>query len=295
MGFFGTGGSVPTNGLIGRYESDLGVARTYNSIAQTATGTSGASSFLMSADRSSDLFPNMLIRLAGTDIYTISTVSGTTVNIVGTLSTNYVASAIAVEGISQWNDQSGLGNHITMGTASKQPWYIPNHINAHPAVLFSDNSHELTAPSGLYSLFGTTPLTIFANIYSNQQDYSSRIFVAADAGGTRVAFGTTSTSTGGVTFGHDNAGATVDKIVTNTQWAVWRGRRNGTTMAITQNNAAEVTSSIADDLTLVSARVGNNSFDGMLLDLFIYNRALDANETNAVQSYMAVRSGAILS
>lgn len=287
---------IPTANLLAWFDAtDIStITKGYVTKAQTATGTSGASSFTTSADISADLFPNMLVRLAGTDVYTISTVSGTTVNITGTLSTNYSASALAVEGISQWNDKSGNGNHATQGIGSYQPGYIPNDYSSNAAVSFF-GSQTMALPSSYYNNIGTGQCTLFASSKCNLQVHFGFITDAQVSGVTDFGIHYTSLSTGGVSMRHDNTGSSTNKLVTNTNWAVIRGRRNGTTQAISHNNSTETTAAIADNLTLTSAGLGISFLDAHVMDIIIYNTDLGTTDRNAVQQYMAAKCGVTLS
>jgi hypothetical protein len=62
--------------------------------------------------------------------------------------------------VSQWDDSSGNGNHVTQGTGSKQPIYRASGINGRPALEFSKANDTClidTAPSG----FDSTGVTIY--------------------------------------------------------------------------------------------------------------------------------------
>jgi hypothetical protein len=61
------------------------------------------------------------------------------------------------EGISQWDDSSGAGNHATQGTAANQPIYLPNGQNSRPVVRFRDPS-SLVIPNVLTGLTAGTLL-----------------------------------------------------------------------------------------------------------------------------------------
>lgn len=42
--------------------------------------------------------------------------------------------------VSQWSDKSGLGNHMTNGTANQQPLYLPTGLNGKPTIQFADDA-----------------------------------------------------------------------------------------------------------------------------------------------------------
>lgn len=293
---------IPQTNLLAWYDAtDLTtITKAYINKTETATGTSGATSFATSGDISADLFPGMAVRLNGADEYTISSVSGVTVNIVGTLSNNYVAAALAVEGISQWNDKSGNNNHVTQGTASRQPGLVYNAVGSNAALSFF-GAQSLTLPAGVYNNVGASGLTVFASLISNVQDYNGNILYFRNAGGQNVIqFIHSNTSTGGFALNHNTAGTQVSKTITNTQWNVLRGRRSTTTQAISNNNAVETTNASAIDVTPTSGKIGSlndaaNFLDARVMDIIIYNASLSAPDIATVEQYMAAKCGVTLS
>jgi hypothetical protein len=51
----------------------------------------------------------------------------------------YAGSGVTVSGtrVSQWNDLSGSGNHVTQSTGSEQPYYMASHYKSQPFIGFS--------------------------------------------------------------------------------------------------------------------------------------------------------------
>lgn len=125
----------------------------------TATGTSGASSLTASSSVSVLMFAGQQFRL-GSDIYTVSSISGTTINIVGTLSTNYSAVQIEVYKNSAIWDSAGKSNNVSQGTAGNQP--IPySSINGRSAMFFNASNTYYNTPSGTTLEPGSGSFTAF--------------------------------------------------------------------------------------------------------------------------------------
>lgn len=72
------------------------------------------------------------------------------------------AASITLNGstVSQWNDKSANARHISQGTASQQPTYETNKLNAKPAILF-DGSNDILSTSASGGA-GVTNASVFA-------------------------------------------------------------------------------------------------------------------------------------
>lgn len=145
------------------------VTLTYRSLATTATGTSGANTITVSSN--ANLVVGARIRLGGagsvtaastlgSDTYTITNISGTTITLSSNLTQNYTTSAIHQGYVSQWTDKSGLSNNATQATANNMPLFVTNHLNGNSVIYFGTNmgmviadSLSLSAPYSVFTMF----------------------------------------------------------------------------------------------------------------------------------------------
>ncbi len=54
------------------------------------------------------------------------------------------ANVTIATGVSQWNDLSGAGLHLTQGTGASQPTWLSSDINGRPSIQFNGSSHFLS-------------------------------------------------------------------------------------------------------------------------------------------------------
>ncbi len=263
--------------------------------AETATGTSGTSTLTYSGTQAAILAPSMLIRLNGTDIYTVDTVSGVTVTTTSPLTTNYVATATAVQRIASWNDISPNAYHAT-GVSSTEPAYLPVANNNKPAIKFA-NSRFLTLPAGFYGNFSTGANTAFIVSQSTTQDTAIQALFALNGSGTvKNALFYNTTGSGSMDYRSANTAATVASLpnITQTNMSCWVGRRSGTTQAVSQNNGAETTNSSGANCTADSGRIGRTPSDtfpltGTICEMIFYNKSLTAAELTSLYHYATTK------
>jgi hypothetical protein len=132
------------------------ITKTYQNITPTASGTQGTKAITTSASIAHIVLPGMIIRLDGTDFYTVSAASGTSITTVEDLSDDYSGADIAIDKVSQWNDKSGNGYNAVQATGTNQPTLHTNSLNGKSTILF-DTTELMTSPFVLstqgYSVF----------------------------------------------------------------------------------------------------------------------------------------------
>jgi hypothetical protein len=264
----------------------------YVTQTETVLGTLGANTLTFTADQTATLFPTMLIRVAGTDVYTVLSVSTVTVTIVGTLSATYPAlTAVAIQRVSQWTDLSGNGLHAT-GEDASEPSYIPVWNNGQPAIRFRAGRF-LTLPTGFYSNFASGANTAIVIAQCDAQDTGNQAFFALNGSGlVKVAFYLGNTAGGNVNYRSANsaAAAAATGDITQTNMSFYHGRRTGTTQAVAQNNGTEATNTNAVDTVADAGRIGVTptdtfAFTGKISEMIFYNKSLIAAELAALYSY----------
>lgn len=120
---------VPTRLLARWYDSAASstITKAYQDIAPTGSGSITTNTITASSSVATIVPIGSVIRIGGTDTYTVSNVVTTTITTVEPLSATYSAgSALALDKVSQWDDKTRQFVNAVQGTASLQPVYIPN-------------------------------------------------------------------------------------------------------------------------------------------------------------------------
>ncbi len=144
------------------------LTKAYRNLTQTGTGTSGTTIITANSSVANLVQAGQIIRIGGTDTYTVASVSTVTINTVQTLSTNYVAQALALDGVSQMNDISGNSNTATQSTDANKPTYSPLLINNTPALVYDSTNSVMTVATsatsdGIFNAGGTMVFVVKIN------------------------------------------------------------------------------------------------------------------------------------
>ncbi|MDX1923091.1 MAG: MBG domain-containing protein [Alphaproteobacteria bacterium] len=267
----------------------------------TANGTSGATTITTSANIASTLQVGQRLRLGaagsvtaastlGTDTYTISSISGTTITFSSALTATYTNAVVYAGYVSQMTDKSGLGNNATQATAANMPLWISNGFNSIGTTNYSGSSY-LNLPN---LMSGATAGSGFFSAIN-----------AADPPGTGsqtgMPFGNWGTGiqshyvwTDGVVY--DSFGSNLRKTAANPVPALttanvygvisaandWRDYINGQALFSTTTNT------VAWGTTpTIGNNVGSYFFTGKLGDVFAYNKAVSANEQTLLNQYIS--------
>lgn len=304
--FPGIMGSIPCNGLVLclDYPTTSNVTKAYQNLTATGTGTSGTTSITASGTITNLIQPGMKLRIGGTDIYTVVTASAVTITTQETLSTNYVASAMALDRVSQWNDTSGQGNHATQGTASSQPIYTPALINSSKASTTWDGLGKFVLPSTLYTVPGGNN-TIFAVSNSITFAVQQGILFMEASGSSRLRLGFgTAAGAGSSTnskFGNGPFVSDASAAGTNANFQILTGYRSGTTQSMQINNGTAVTNTNgANGTSITTALIGTNnagtvSLTGNIAKILLYNRALAASEIVRINKILSLETAIVVS
>ena len=101
----------------------------------------------------------------------------------GSLSVWYDANqGVSLSGtaVTQWDDQSGYGNHATPPASTNQPAYVVSGTNGYPIITFDGSSDYLTAPDAA-SLDLTTWTIVVVAIINTHKNYNAFVVKGADA------------------------------------------------------------------------------------------------------------------
>jgi len=132
-------------------------------------------------------------------------------------------------GVSQWNDKSGNGYHVSQGTGSNQPAYVTNVRNGRAAVRFDGTDDRLSGGDVLD--LGTGNVSVIAAFNTNSDRFLlTKTFYAVDGASewgfftayADVRQGTTTVRTSFSGTGNKIAAWVLDRSASSTAW------RNGT-------------------------------------------------------------------
>lgn len=194
--------------------------------------------------------------------------------------------------VSEWRDRSGNARHFSQGTAANQPTTGSVTLNGRNTLQFtgddwmSVSGHNFDAAAAGITLFGVVRTDVFPLsgnlIIMAQGDGPSvgRQFLEVNASGyaTRIANGVQ---------------ATVTPTLPGT-WVVMRvtmAAGIGQTATLTRNNSVSATAtstmgSSTGTLYLGSTKTITNLFTGVIAELVIFGRVLNASEILSMQNYL---------
>jgi hypothetical protein len=213
-----------------------------------------------------------------------------------------------VTGVSQWDDISGNGNHLTQASGTAQPTFEAGGYNGQPSLLF-DGTNDYMLANGIAALFtgNDIPMTVYivyeivSNIAAspvpwglgNSNDATHHFFfnftfTGGDARYNRCGSGSAVQLTSGGSL------AINTKYVQRTFYSgtATTGRFNGTQF---YGAAAQNTVAIAVDRFSVGALLLNDvvtNFGNMrIAEMFIYTNQPNVTEDNGIAAYLYNRYG----
>ena len=196
-------------------------------------------------------------------------------------------------GVSQWNDKSGNGNHVTQGNAASRPTTNIRTVNG-LNVLYFDGADMFNVPSSLYSVLGTgdkTYLVVYASDVANTNSY---MFTGATSGN-NSAFGLQhrNTTFRGVQNEVGNATDVTRTSDTNTHFVAMK--RSGSNLTVYYDGLL-TSEAEAADVVLTLMRIGRHqtgtgSLTGVIGEMIIYPSALTNLELHTAMGYLAGKWG----
>jgi hypothetical protein len=222
-------------------------------------------------------------------------------------------------GVASWPDASGNGRSLTP-TATSTPTFVASAVGGKPGVRFTAaGSQYLQRTTGLGTLFnavtGITALAVIAHkgraTGDTQQLYFAAVGVAGSTGTTRfrAGYGATTgapspggrrldadafeniTGTAGTALALDAYGISTQVVDYGAaQTSAYRdGARVLGPLAILTPGAVSATSSVATRIAAQNSTTG--FFDGVLVELLVYPRALTNAERAQTHAYLAGKYG----
>jgi hypothetical protein len=216
--------------------------------------------------------------------------------------------------ISQWNDKSGNGIHVSQGTGSRQPNILLNYVNGRHAVSFSDSTED-NLSSGNQPTSGSSSATIFfvgkSDMYTSDQTAVSWGTSNAVGAGISLVFTGQNNSVRPNTFAWGYAGSLdgnyiysqsshADKLV------VLSSTFSGT--SLTQQVYAErIGNDNPDNKTAAGSNVGANSefflgwltnpwyatfgYNGIICEVIVYTGVMGSTDRTTMMNYLKKKWG----
>ncbi len=294
-----TGGGLPPGlQLLLNYPTTSNVTKAYVNLAATGSGTSGTNTITAASTETNLVQAGQILRIGGTDTYTVSSVSTVTITTVETLSTNYVAQAMALDRGSQWNDTSGQGNHVTQATGLNRPIFSPNYLNGHAAFI-GDGASFFSLPSALLT-FPSSDSTIFIVAKRNSETALANSLITAGVTGVSLGYQMTLSATSGNLNYRNGTSTLVRTGGTNTNNQIFMGIRNGIIQRTSINNGTEATDNNAtnpttSDFAKLFSGDSTTFAIGSISKVMLWKRVLSNSERVQVYRMLANETGITIS
>lgn len=218
--------------------------------------------------------------------------------------------------LTQWNDVSGNGNHVTQATVAQQPIFTSSLMNGYPSVSF-DNSQVagqndfLTAPDAA-NLDNTNGLTIFTVIHPVTLGSARSIIAKRTNVGVNQAymfFFFTSNYCYADIVSNDNRFSTTPTAYAANQNYIFNLHYDGTlaaasrakiylgqTLVVTATESATTIPDYNSPLIVGATHVGDNrGFGGYISEVIIYRVALSSAPRIIVDNYLSAKYNIALS
>ena len=282
----------------------------------TASGSLGTNTITTSSNIASSLTPGARIRIGssgtvtsantmGPDTYTVASVSGTTITTVEALNSNYSSQTLYRGLVSQINDLSGVGNHLSQSTETNMPLWLSTGLNSRGLIRNNGNDFLRTTSASLdYS-------TVLASTYVTGKMYSTTpantgILVMSAAGSSDYVGGGmivwSSGFTGGLPTGADtyfNGGVIVNNNLSMSNNYIYHFNYYNSSGAIYTNgslHASTVTGArggVSPTVISLGSRYVSGSFsNGSVSDInevFSYNQQLSLSSRHLLDQYQSAK------
>jgi len=217
--------------------------------------------------------------------------------------------------VSQWDDKSGNGNHVTQGTAANQPTTGTQTINSLNALDFDGGDWLLS--SGNLGVSNSTNFSVFAVAILDSDDKYTTIFgtgnfgLSQQAAAFQVATNPSISSTRQMATDIWNpAGMVADTSITlGTEYVFsylvhpWSSARSGSEFFLNgANDGAATYGTVNPFLVDGPAFIGafgptltSSRWNGQIAEVLVYDSALSTADREAVEAYLADKWGITLS
>lgn len=187
--------------------------------------------------------------------------------------------------VSQWNDKSANGYHLTQGTGANQPVTGVDTINSLNALKFTGATPMFMTNTTFPTL--AQPFTCFAVVKVNNTASSKTAVHGATSGQTAMTFDASEHCLIGM--GSNLSGTSV--VTTSVCCTIG----NNTSSFVFKDGAQEATGA-AGTASMTDIRIGANQtpsagFDGDIGEVLIYPSSLSTGDRNTVEAYLKAKWG----
>ena len=190
-------------------------------------------------------------------------------------------------GVSQWNDISGNGRHLTQATGANQPTFgATSGPNSTPALTFDGSNDVLSATFSAIN----QPLHCFAIMRTNNIPAASG-FISGGASGERFIAGNTASTNvlnywggTGIVYSHSDT----------TNHFLWEVLVNGASSSVIRGNTAAGTGSVGSNTmsgVTLGQMPGNGYTNCILSEVAIYSAQISGTNLTNLRAYYASRYG----
>lgn len=191
------------------------------------------------------------------------------------------------DAVACWKDKSGSNNHITQGTAAQQPTYKTSNasLNNMPSLTFGAAAYSmLTSPS---VSVGQRTYFVVSRTNGNANGAYHRLVI--QNGGNfynLLADNTTASYYNGAFFNSSTSytGNQIHSLVHNATTATYRVNQSQVLSATTAPGV------LANSFS-IGGYSGGNGFNGEILEVIIYDRALSNSEVYRIEGYLRAKYG----
>ena len=199
-------------------------------------------------------------------------------------------------GISQWDDESGNGNHAEQSTSSEQPTYETNELNSKPIVRFtSSSSQAFDLPDSIISTDSSFHIFIVASCNDWDSTLQTLMGLGVANGDSTIIY---SVGDQGVSFDHgDDAYITSSALSDSTFYIISCGYDNSSnTLEGFVDGVSQGTDTDAGTGTQTSNSIGSYRrtlwfWDGDIAEVIMYEKALNSTERQNVETYLEDKWG----
>jgi hypothetical protein len=205
-------------------------------------------------------------------------------------------------GVSQWDDQSGAGNHATQGTGANQPTYAAASalLPGHAAVQFDGVAHYLICNALATTASGTDqPLSVLIALGATATAGSYTLVGVGKAASATPFFTAQQTATPGLAWNRrDDANTNLSLVVgapaANTPYVGALVFTGTTGSVVTQGSTGTLGASLdVGAMTVDQGGIGclrrtTNSqfFPGEIYEILVFNRAVTNRERKTLERYL---------
>lgn len=193
--------------------------------------------------------------------------------------------------VSQWNDKSGEGNHVTQATGTNQPLWVDAVRNGKAIIRFDgvDNYMQKTTFAG----GSLQPKTIFIVTTTPADSGIARYLFDGGGAATRTAIYSDDTN---MNMSTDFASTLSYAKPVDGTWKYWTGKYNGASSDFRENATSKATGATGatamDGITLATRYNFTTSFANIdIAEILIYDTSLSAGDITSIESYLASKWG----